>query len=150
MRPLHTQPPALFSKIVRAHLPADGQTWYATDTLLKEAIDAHDSAIAENLALREENEIFRSRLAKLHGESFGAYQVEGIQPSRFWALVGRENGKRRIAFSFDGPLSDKYVKYVDAEAMERQISALIKGLDKSKTECETFRNLFLMSGGKSA
>lgn len=46
---------------------------------------------------------------------FGSIQIERPQPAVMWALVYRENGKRKVSISFDGPPSDAYVKLIKEE-----------------------------------
>jgi len=94
MRPIHEneeKSPEVFVSILRAYLPSEGQTWYTTDRLLKEAIDAYESAIVENASLQD-----------------------------------------------------------DISAMKQRLRALSKEIERHKRDSETYKNLFLMSGGKTA
>lgn len=42
-------------------------------------------------------------------------EVEKNQPMVIWVLVCKEHGKRRFAFSLDGPPSPAYKKFVEAK-----------------------------------
>jgi hypothetical protein len=43
-------------------------------------------------------------------DSHGQYVVEKTQPPFLWVLVYKNNGKRQISISFDGPISPHYIK----------------------------------------
>jgi hypothetical protein len=41
---------------------------------------------------------------------YGQFVVEKPQPAVLWALIFKDHGVRRVAFSFDGPPSAAYIK----------------------------------------
>lgn len=73
----------------RAHLPKDEKFKYWADRRLQELCVALERLMP-----------------------FGAIQSERQQPAEMWIHVFRENGKRRVAYSFDGPPSPAYVRLV--------------------------------------
>ena len=73
----------------RAHLPKDERFKFWADKRLQELCIALERLMP-----------------------FGEIQSERHQPTELWVHVFRENGKRRVAFSFDGPPSPAYVRLV--------------------------------------
>jgi hypothetical protein len=148
MNPIHggePKTPEVFISIIEGHLPSADALWYTTDRLLKELLDAYREVLISNGELRFENQVFRQRLIEKNGgPEWGTITVDRVQPPRIWALLTKDHGKRKVAFSFDGPPSDAYIEFVDALAMKSQLEALMRGIQQYKIESETYKKLFLM------
>lgn len=81
----------------RAHLPQDEKYRFWADKRLAELVQ-----LVERLM------------------PFGAIQVGRPQPTPLWVLVYKDNGKRKVAVSFDGPPSDAYMMMVDANIYKKK------------------------------
>lgn len=90
------------------------QTTFHSDRMIFALLKCIEEDQAALKKLQAENDAYRR-----NQESFGDVQLENPQPAFMWALVFRETGKRRVAFSFDGPPSPSYVKLVNASAFTK-------------------------------
>src|SRR5579859_3524724 len=75
----------------RAHLPKDEKYKYWADRRLAELL-----VLVERLM------------------PFGSIQIDRPQPTEIYVLTYKENGKRKVAFSFDGAPSAAYVPMISA------------------------------------
>ena len=96
---------------VKAHLPDAGQRWFSSDHLLFKLLVAYEELLMDNRALA-------GRLVERDGPKFGNITVDSVQPTKIWLLMGRENGKKFVSFSLDGPPSDRYILMRDVRSMK--------------------------------
>jgi hypothetical protein len=69
---------------------------------------------------------------------FGSIEIERPQPAFMYALVYRENGKRHVALSFDGPPTQAYVRLIKDDG---EISKLRSEIASVREENEVLMNI---------